>query len=228
MGLWVQLYCWKLPLNQSKQNGDKAHSWDVLLKALKVPGNFSCLNLKCASGLSQQEQLHRAFWENGIAVVSLASCPWLRAPQRLAAGSRPAALLRVPVPCCVLSPERFSSSLACVRYLGLLADGELLVSTTGNIWFLVPSLESVHRRVLHKLLQLPMQGEEIRQLLSVFWFRKVMTMISENSRKCGAYSSQQPGGGRWVWKTELRGDSSSSRLMRLGCFKHVVGGKKKS
>lgn len=44
-----------------------------------------------------------------------------------------------------------------------------------------------------------------------FWLRKVMILISAKSRKCGAYSRQQPGGGRWVWKTELRGDSSSNK-----------------
>lgn len=85
-------------------------------------------------------------------------------------------------------PECFSISLSHVHYPGLLADGESCVWTTGNIWFLTSSLQGVHIRVLHKLLQLPMGGE-IGQLVAVSWLRKVMISISANSRKCGVNSS---------------------------------------
>lgn len=158
-------------------------------------------------------------------VLFLAYCQSLGGPQRLAAGSRPAALLCLSLPCCVLSLGCFSFSLSHVQYLQLLPDGELFV-WIANIWLLTSWWEGVQRRVLHKLLLLPMQGGEIGQLVAVFWLRKVMILISANfSRKCGAYSSQQPGRGRWVWKAELRGDSNSNTdWCVLAVVKHAVGG----
>lgn len=129
----------------------------------------------------------------------------------------------------------FVSSLLC-PFLGVL---QLLpvtcaISAAASWWGIVclnskhltSWWEGVQRRVLHKLLLLPMQGGEIGQLVAVFWLRKVMILISANfSRKCGAYSSQQPGRGRWVWKAELRGDSNSNKdWCVLAVVKHAVGG----
>lgn len=133
---------------------------------------------------SLQEWLHSSSWENTAPWSALCSkWQWLRAPQVLAEGSSPSALLCVPVPCCVLSLGCFSFSLAHMHYLELFAGRELFVWTVGHIWFLISSPEDVHRRVLRQLLQLSMSGCSLVKESNGFdfcillWFQDILESV---------------------------------------------------
>lgn len=147
-----------------KSKHAKCHS--ELRPAVVSRTTFS-MSLMHASNL--QEWLHSASWENTAPWSALCSkWQWLRAPQMLAEGSRPSALLCLPVTCCVLSLGCFSFSL---HYLELFAGRELFVWTIGHIWFLTSSAEDMHRRVLHQFSY---------QWVAAVQLRKAVVFISAN------------------------------------------------
>lgn len=108
-GLASPALCWKLPLNQSTQNVTE------LRPAVVSRVTFS-MSLMHASSL--QEWLHSASWDNTAPWSALCSkWQWLRAPQMLAEGSRPSALLCLPVLCfgfSLVSPWHTCTTWSCL------------------------------------------------------------------------------------------------------------------